>query len=389
MSGYLTVCADGPFCERLLNICMHRKLTVRDIKRCGTERVIFTTDIPSYHRIRLPAYRTKSRVRIIGRHGLPFIISRYKRRKFAVLGIILIIAFLWYASTHVMGITVFGNDRIPTADILLKLEECGLSPGAKTSDIKPDSIRLSMMQKLDELGWIGINANGSRVYIEIVERIEKDEGIEQDGVIQNLVAKKDGELERLEIREGQTVVKPGSGVRKGDILASGIIDNGENGIRLVKARGEVFAKTVYTKSRSYPLSYTETVPTGRDKKRFTVTVLGKSVPLFFGKNSPYEVYEYSEELKEYHIPVDLLPSLFIKSETYAEALPTQKSRTAQEAVDYGTDELFTELSAELDEGVEIIEQKSDHTLNEHGEVEVSVELICRENIAVPEIIERD
>ncbi len=253
VKGYLDVCADGRFCERLLNICMHRGMPIWDIKYLGNSRVVFKTDIASFLKIRTPARRTKSRVRILKRHGFPFIMHRYRKRSWLALGLVPLLIFLWYSSTHIMGITVFGNNRIDTDTILLTLHECGLSRGTKTSSINPDSIRNNMMRKIDDLAWIGINANGGRAYIEIVERLEKDKGVEKDGIACNLIAAKDGEIERLEIREGQQLVKIGSGVLAGDVLVSGIIDDANNGFRFVKARGEVFAKTKTTLSRIFDI----------------------------------------------------------------------------------------------------------------------------------------
>ena len=387
--GYITICADGPFCERLLNICMHRNLAVRDIKRCGTERVIFTTDIPSFRQMRTPAYRTKSHVRIIKRHGLPFLLKRYSHRKLSVCGVILLLVMLWYSSNHVMGITIFGNVRTDTEYIRQTLAECGLSLGMRTAEIEPDILRGRMMQRVDNLAWIGINANGSRVYIEIVERLEKDKGIEKDGIAQNLIASKDGEIESIEVREGQTMTKHGAGVRKGDVLVSGIVDNEATGFRYVKARGEIYARTIYSKSRNYPLKYSENVKTGKTKKRYTLSVMNLNLPLFLKQNPPYETFTAEEKTDEYKIPVDMLPSLFIKKQTYFEEITENKTRTAKEAVAFGTEELSAELKSELDENIEILEQKESYTINEHGEVEVCVDLICRENIAVPDIISHE
>ena len=45
------------------------------------------------------------------------------------------------------------------------------------------------------------------------------------------------------------------------------------------------------------------------------------------------------------------------------------------------------LGGELPEGTEVKAVNVSHTLNEHGEVEVTVELLCRENIAKPSVIE--
>ena len=388
LAGYLDVCADGPFTERLINICMHRSLPIWDIKRCGSNRIIFKTTPQAYKQLRTPAFRTRSHVRITKRCGVPFVFRRYSKRRVVICGAVILFMLLWYTSTHIMGITIYGNKLLNTDEVLSALENCGIKLGTKTSEIVPDSIRNRMMAELDELAWIGINANGSRVYIEVVERIQKDEGIEKDGVACNLVASKDGEIESITVREGQTLVNVGSGIRKGDVLVSGIVDNNINGFGYVKARGEVYAKTRYTKTRSYPLEYSEEVPTGERKKRYTVSVLNFKLPLFFGKNAPYETYSFTYEQKEFRPPIDSVPSLFVICEEYVCNRVEYKRRTPAQAIETGYAELIDEIKSELGDGVEIINQSTVHTLNEHGEVEVTAEVICRENIAEPVIIEK-
>ena len=385
--GKLTVCADGPFTERLINICMHRGLTVCDVKKPGKNRVVFCTDVDSFKQIRTPARRTKSHVRIIKRSGLPFILKRFRHRKLALGGVAALCAMLIYCSTHIMGITVFGNTRIATDTILRELSEAGLSVGVKTSDINSDSVRNRLMTKIDDLAWLGINANGSHVYIEVVERIEKEKGINKDDSPCNLIAARDGIIEHTEIREGQTLVKNGSGVAEGDVLVSGIVDNAAEGFRFVRARGEVYAETKYSETRPYPLSYTESTPTGNTKKRYSLTVLNHTLPLFFGSGNPYTQAEHSEQTHELRIPTDLLPSLFVKCEEYSETSSREVKRTPDEAIDTGSAELSEELRSKLPEGTEVKAVNVSHTLNEHGEVEVTVELLCRENIAKPSVIE--
>ncbi len=388
LSGSLTLCADGPFTERLINICMHRGMPIWDIKRCGKNRVTFKTDLISFKQMRVPAKRTKSRVRIVTRHGLPFILNRYRHRYIAILGVVTLFVMLWYASTHIMGITVFGNTRTDMQTILSSLEECGLSLGIKTSEINNDSIRNKMMSKNNDLAWVGINSSGSRVYIEIVERIEKEIGVDKEGVACNIVASKDGEIEKIEVREGQTLTKIGSGVRRGDVLVSGIVDNSSYGFRYVQARGEVYAKTKYSKTRCYPLNYAENVSTGRVKRRYIISVLNFKLPLYFKSSPPYDMYSYTNNVNEYRIPIDIIPSLFIQREDFAEETSENKSRTSAEALETGVSELTNELKNELNNGVKILEENISHTLTEHGEVKVTVELICSENIAETSVIEK-
>ncbi len=386
--GYLTVCADGPFTERLINIYMHRGFPIWDIRRCGSNRITFKTDIPSFKQIRLPARRTRSHIKILKRHGLPFILKRFRHRHLTIFGVLVLVIMLYYASTHIMGITVFGNQQIDTQTIINALGECGLRLGAETSSINHNSIRNKMMTKLDKLAWIGINANGSRVYIEIVERLEKEKGIEKDDISCNLVAKKDGIIEELNVRDGQTVVKLGSGVRKGDVLVSGIMDSSIDGFRYVKARGEVYAKTSYKLTRTFPLNYIEKTPTGNKKTKYTLSLLNLNIPLYFKDKAPYSEYTYENKTNEYRIPIDILPSLFINKQIYTEEVSCSKTRTPTEALESGLSVLSEELKGQIPNDTEILEQNESHTLNEHGELEITVELLCRENIAEQSVIEK-
>lgn len=385
--GMILVRADGPFTERLLNICMHRNLYITDIKRVGKNRVIFKTDIESFKKLHTPVHRTKSKIKIEKKFGFPFFRKRLQYRIPAICVLLSVIILSWYASTHIMGITVFGNTSIDTNTIYSALNECGIYPGIKTSKIDNNLVRNKMMTKLDDLAWIGINANGSRVYVEIIERIEKDEGIIKDGAAYNLVASKDGIIEHTEVKEGQTLVKNGSGVLKGDVLVSGIVDNPIKGFEFVKARGEVYAETKYTKTREYPLNYTENIYTGNETCKYSVKILNIQLPIYLKKEVSYSNFTDEEKTYEYRIPIDFLPSVFITKTKFSEYISEDKKRSVAEAVSTGINELSDELKSEISENVRIKSQTESHTLTEHGGVEVTVTLICIENIAEKSVIE--
>ena len=265
--GYVTIQAEGLFLERFLNICMRRDFNIRNIRRLGAERLIADLSITSFRKIRPVCFRTKTRVKILKRQGLPFFLHRYRKRKFAILGILLALLFLWYTSGHIMGITVFGNEKISTETVLQHLARSGVALGKSARNLDSFHIRNQMMRDLDELAWIGINVSGSRVYVEVVERLTPEPGVDQDTPC-HLVAARDGEILSIEARNGQSVVKIGSGVREGDVLVSGIMDNPVTGYRTVHAYGQVYARTTYRTEKEYPLQYTEAMDTGNTKTRY-------------------------------------------------------------------------------------------------------------------------
>lgn len=310
LRGSLRIQAEGPFLERFINLCFHRGIRVRNIRYLGSDRLHADVDLKSFKGVRNPAFRSQTHVRILQRNGLPFLLHRYKRRRLALVGVACFFVILWYTSTHIMGITIYGNSRIPTEQIEAALAERNIMVGETVRGIQKDPIRNHLMQELDDLAWVGINLSGSRIYVEIVERIDAEKRIDEATPC-DLVATKDGVITKLAVREGQSVVKPGSGVRAGDVLASGMVDNETVGFRTVHAYGEVFARTVYQETAEYPLSYREAHPTGKEKNYYTLQVLDKTIPLYFKESSKYTEYEIHEGETEYRPPFDFLPSFFM------------------------------------------------------------------------------
>ena len=380
MEGYVTVRAEGVFTERFLNICMHRGLDIWNVRHCGNERLNIDMSLSAFKSLRPVCKRTKTHVCILRRHGLPFLMHRYRKRRFALIGLAAVLLILWYTSGHIMGITVFGNSRISTDTILENLARSGISLGKTTSNIDSQQIRNRMMSDLDDLAWIGINVSGSRIYVEVVERLEKEQGVDMTKPC-NLVATKDGVIDLIEARNGQTMVKLNSGVREGDVLVSGIMDAGEKGIRYVHAYGEVYALTRYTQSREYPLEYDEPINTGKKTTRYTLRILNHSLPLFWSKDAPYPLYSYEESEREYIVPIEQIPSLYIKSETYCEQYTEHRSRTVSDTLATATEDLDRELREALDENITVTDREITNTLTERGTLSVTVTLICRENIA--------
>ena len=386
MEGYLTIRAEGVFLERFLNLCTRRELDIWNVRRMGAETLVAEISLASFRKLRSACYRTKTRVQIVKRKGLPFFLHRYRKRKFALIGLILAVLFLWYTSNHIMGITVFGNQRIPTETVLMHLARSGVALGKSAHNLDSSDIRNQMMRDMDDLAWVGINMSGSRIYVEVVERLEKEPGVEVEKPC-HLVAKKDGQILSVEARNGQTMVKKGAGVRAGDLLISGIMDNDAVGYRYVHAYGEVFAQTKYTMTREYPLRYQEMVMTGKEKRRIVLKILDKKIPLYWGKEEPYENAKIEEKVKEYRLPMEMLPSLFVEQKHHQEQVPEEKSRTAAEALTLGKKELYLELQASLPAEAEVISREYSDTVTERGTVEVTVTFVCKENIAVEEPIE--
>lgn len=386
LKGYVVICAEGHFCERFLNICMRRGIYLSNVRRLGQERITACISIAGFREIREIARKTRTRVSIAERHGLPFLLHRYRKRRAALVGVVLFFGILWYLSSHIVGIDVVGNERIDTKDILLGLKEFGVYHGAVTDEIDDASVRNRMMSKFDEIAWIGISLKGSRVCIEIKERLDTPIRVGTD-IPCDIVAERDGVVKSLAVREGKHLVTLNQFVEKGDLLVSGVIDSEAKGMRFVHSFGEIYAETIYKKSGEYTFEYIEKIYTGQEKKRYSLSVMGKEFKFYRGAGSPFEKCDMNEQKNEYKAPLSFLPSVFVTARNYAEYKTEKRTRSPEKTVEIGSEELSAELEKEIPSDARILDKRVNFAESENG-VTVTVEYVCREDIGQQRVIDK-
>lgn len=387
IKGYVVVCAEGYFTERFLNVCMRRGIFLWNVRRAGDTRIFACMGIQDFKNIRPIAAKTRTKVKIVKRCGMPFFVHRYRHRKTAVIGIALFFAVLWYFSGHVIGIDITGNERISTEAVINELKGFGVYHGANINKLDNKLIQNQMMTKMEDIAWIGVNIKGSRVYIEIKERLDTHINLEKD-IPCNIVAAKDGIVRTLEVKAGQSMIKSGQMVEKGDLLVSGAVDSNREGVRYIHSFGEIYADTIYKREEEYPLEYTKKIYTGAEKKRYSVKILGKEIKLVFNQDVPFEFYDSSTEDKEYRLPIDFIPALYLITDKYSEYIPEKCSRTEGETVEIAKKELCERLNTEIPSEAEIKKINVAHTITDKNTVLVTVEYECREDIAVQTPIDK-
>jgi len=254
LKGYLLVSVDGYFLERFINMCIRNNVFIWDIHKMGSAKMRVKISVRAFRRIRPIALRTKSRVRIYRRRGLPFVVHKYRRRRGILIGLCLFMAMMFYFSSFVSGVEITGVEHLDTQVIEEHLAEFGVGTGRWLRNIDEHVVQNQMMSAIPELAWIGINIQGSKIFVEVQERNIIPERIPED-VPCNIVASRGGVIELMNIRSGLSVVNVGDAVSEGDLIVSGVIDSEVAGVRYVHSFGEVFARTWYEATLEYPLSF--------------------------------------------------------------------------------------------------------------------------------------
>ena len=100
--GYVKVKVEGYYIERFINICTNNKIVIWNLKRDKNVNLYLNVRTKDFKYMVDAAKKTKCKIKILKKKGLPFVMHRYKKRKlFAALLIMLIVLiaissnFIW------------------------------------------------------------------------------------------------------------------------------------------------------------------------------------------------------------------------------------------------------------------------------------------------------
>jgi len=162
--------------------------------------------IHEFRRLKQIAKKTKCKMKIEGKKGLPFLMNRYRKRKLFFVLLIIILGSMYWASKFVWNIEVIGENNIPDEEIIKELSECGLSIGTLKKKINTQEIINKMRLDRDDIAWMNIDLSGTNVIVKIVETTKKPEIVKADEYC-NIVSNKKAQITKITAKTGTILVK--------------------------------------------------------------------------------------------------------------------------------------------------------------------------------------
>lgn len=340
--GWVVWEAQGGAAARLLNL-----FTDGDLQAWGFQHGVgalcgccFARD---YKRMRPYARRTGMRVRVREKHGLPFLLRRYRLHGGLAVGAAAACLLLWFLSGRMWVVSVSGVSAEKAPAVTQTLEELGVYIGAPTGKIDQLDIQFEALERLPDITWLAVNMEGCIAHVEAVERLV-GEPPQEDITASNLVAARDGRIVNITIVSGQRVAQVGDGVAEGTLLASGVVDT-TVGPLLRRSMGVVLAETTREIRVEVPLSETLLLPTGEELVQSDLLFFGLQIPLY--ANLPVEGdYVLTEQNQPVTVNGVSLP-IGIRNHRYALLRPTLVTRTAEEAAALARERLLEQEAEEL------------------------------------------
>lgn len=378
-TGYVKIKVEGLFLERFINICVSKKILLMDIKREKSTIMYANVGIADYKKLKQVARKTKSKIKIQRKKGLPFTIKKYRKRKIFGILFVVILALLIVSSNYIWNIEISGNVKITNQEILQSLEESGLKVGLSKNDIDINAVISKIRLDREDIAWIGITVKGTNAIVKIKEAAKAPEVIDENKFC-HIVANKTGMITKINVQNGTANVKVGDIVEEGDILVNGYLEGKYTGTRYVHGAATVEAKIWYTKKEKAMLKQQIPVQTGNEEKKYSIKFKKNQINLF-KTLSKFEKYDTINENKKiilfsnFYLPIEVVKI------TNKEYVLQDVTYTNEEQTQILTEKLKKELLEEIGEQKNIVNVNvNTYSQDEAVEVEVTYEVL--ENIGV-------
>lgn len=310
---------------------------------------------------------------IIKNTGLTHIKNIFLKNKLLIITTILGIILFFLLNSIIVNVEII-HENIEIRKILE--EELELS-GIKNFSIKKNYEELQIIKENlknkypNLIDWIEIEVVGQKYIIRLEERIivNNDEKNENNC---DVYAKKSGVIKEIYIESGVTSVKINDYVNEGDLLISKDIVEDEENKSEICAKGTIIAENWYESKITYPFMYTKKI--------------------FYDETRINFIYEYEEKEKKilndrltnYESKKILLINLF-NHQIYLEYQKSMEEKkffyTETEVIDKAFLLNYENISLKLDEGDEIIFQKTLKKIVNDSTIEIDIFTVTNEVIS--------
>lgn len=358
ISTYICIHVISDASERFINMCRYREIFLWDIIKTddGFEAKLTKEDFYSMRDI---CRKTKSRVKIIKKNGVPFLLFKYRKHYSFVLGICISCVLIYVCSLFVWNISFTGNSEYTDSMLLKYLNGNGVYSGMKIKELNCDDIEQSMRSDFDNITWVSAQISGTRLIVHIKESEGSPVYSCADKEDSDIIAAKDGIVRSIITRKGTPLVKTGDSVVKGQVLVSGTVD-------IVNDGGEVTGR-LYTDSDAdilieTDIEYSDRLDIVHQNKNYTGSTCEKGILGVVNTNVelsiPVRNFENADvvsEIKECSLTESFYLPFYYGRKIYYEYQIVEQQYSETEATEILSNKLSQYIKKLLENDVQIID----------------------------------
>lgn len=375
--GYIEFDIIGKFPERFLNIAYKSGINIWG-QTPKKDTITATMLLKDYKTIRPIAKKARVKLKIRHKYGMPFYIQKNSDRKGLLVGLVLSVFLMIFLSNYIWVININTTPNLNYITLKNTLAQNGIAIGTPKNKIDVLALERKIMEQTPELSWVATNIEGTTLTLELKQG-EIKPNLDKSKEPADIIAKRDGVILKLDVKNGDTKTKIGSGVVAGQTLVSGTMTDSEGNIRkYVHSSASIIAKTYHSYDFFVNKNFSLFAPNGEVFNRYKFNLLRLNTPNtpIMLDNSTYckILNTYNAEINQHILPIGVTVESNYKY--------TKVNKTLTEAEQ--TQALYKKIA--LFEGFcmsksTILERNITQNITDNG-TNFTVKYICTEDIAI-------
>lgn len=372
--GYYTVVVEGLETESFLNYLIRNKIYVYNVNRIEKSKIQFNIDRNNFKKLKKIYRNNKFSIKVKKQTGIPFIAKRIYTYRGMVICAIISLIILMSTSQFVTDVYITAPEGIDKTALKKELYIQGIKPGIYKKNIDRKVVRDNIMSKFNKIAYISINVKGTNIFVNITKK-DENQNLEENSNYCNIIASKDGIIEKVVPRSGEAIVEEGDIVRKGDVLV-----NGSN----TTALPEIWATTFYEAKKSSNYIDIKNQRTDNSKKVYTISFYDKKFKIL--RNIKYKEYEIENKTLEfklgnYTFPIKIMVSTFYEVKKVENKINVENIKKELSTA------VLKELEYTIPVAARIVDSKDRYNVNKNM-VEYIVTVTTSEDIAELDILSK-
>lgn len=297
LKGYVQIEIKSPFPQRFFNMCAFHNIVLWGLCPSSEGYCLFLS-LKDFFKLRPIARKSNTKVVVIFRLGMPFVLHKYANRKAFLISVLAVIVGIYGLSLFVWQIEINELEIYKKEEILNFLSEQNIQYGMWKGNVNCERVERMLRKEYGDVVWVSAALEGTKLQIQIKENTESYQEEQLLEAASDLVATKNGEIYSIVTRSGTPMVAVGQQVKKGQVLISGReerLDDNKTVIGYAEsaADGDVLIQTIQNYNVSFPYEHQKKNFTKKKKTRFTIWFFHKKISILKGIHD-FQTFESEE-----------------------------------------------------------------------------------------------
>lgn len=379
IKGYISIRIEGYFVERFINLIMNSNIEIWNIKQENVGIIIAQIYAKDFLKIKNIAKKSKCKVKIENKIGVPFTLDKYRHRKIFAILIATVSTIITILNLYVWEVEIIGEFAFPIEEIRQELAEENVKSGVLKKNIDSEKIKLNMLLKREDIAWMGIAIKGNKVIVEIIgKEIKYNDYVKKEPG--NIIADKQGVVEKIYVAQGVANVQKGDIIEKGDILISGEVASEFSNTRYVAANGEIIVKTWYVEKYKVPYLKSVVSKSGNKEKSYIIDIFNCEINLL-NNSTNFEKYDTIVSSNNFNLFGMLEVPIKVTTQSREEIIVDTITYSKNQAKDLAKSLVKRSIMKKIPSDAKIINEEINIVEYDEG-IEAEITIECEEKTGV-------